>query len=283
MMRRAVTREAGPVGPWRRAGSMAPYLEAAIAAASRGSAAVMEWYHTDVACDTKEDGSPVTRADFASNHSIVAALAPTGYPVLSEEGADPPGRLAADWVWVVDPLDGTSDFLDRNGEFTVMVALIRRGRPVVGVVSRPTDGTLYAGVAGAGAWRHAGTDWTRIRTRRNGILARCVAVRSRHHFATREGDFLASLGIRETRVLGSSLKAMEIGTGGADIYVTFTDRMKEWDTAASHIILHEAGGRMTDTAGNELEYNRPDPFHKHGILATNGTIHESVAGRLARL
>lgn len=266
------------------ADGISPYMDAATSAALSGGKAAMQAYGTAVEYSTKEDGSPVTKADLQSNVSVKSALAGTGYPVLSEEEPDSGERLTADRVWIVDPLDGTSDFVDRTGEFTIMVALVARGRPILGVINWPVGGVLYAAQAGAGAWRYEGGTWSRMSVRRRAEASGCVAVTSRSHFTREEREFVESLGIAKRRALGSSLKVAEIGCGNADVYVTFTDRMKEWDTAASHCIIHEAGGRMTDMAGNELAYNRPDVFHRNGILVTGGGgLHDYIAGRFVGL
>lgn len=266
------------------ADGISPYMDAAISAALSGGKAIMQAYGTAVEYSTKEDGSPVTEADLRSNVSVKSALTGTGYPVLSEEESDSGERLTADTVWIIDPLDGTSDFVDRTGEFTVMVALVSRGRPILGVINWPAGGVLYAAQAGAGAWRYDGDAWGRMSVRRRTEATGCVVVTSRSHFTGEEREFIESLGIVKRRALGSSLKVAEIGCGNADVYVTFTDRMKEWDTAASHCIIHEAGGRMTDMAGNELVYNRPDVFHRNGILVTGGGgLHDYIVSRLAGL
>lgn len=254
------------------------HLETAVRAAVLGGRTVMDEYGGDIRYDTKSDDSPVTAADLSSNDAVKSVLAGTGLPILSEEDADISGRAAAPAVWIVDPLDGTSDFVDRTGEFTVMVALVSGGVPVLGVINQPAAGVTYAAERGGGAWRSDGGRWTRMRVD-PAPLADCTAVVSRHHLAAEESRFLESLGLGGIRTLGSSLKVARICEGGAHLYATFTDRMKEWDTAASCCIIHEAGGRMTDMSGRPLEYNRPDVFHRRGILATNGTIHDHVVSR----
>lgn len=260
-----------------------PYTDAAIRAAQAGGEAIMDVYGSVRSYQTKDDDSPVTEADLRSNDAIKSVLSGTGLPILSEEDTDSGERLAAETVWIVDPLDGTSDFIDRTGEFTVMVALVTGGRPVVGVIGWPAGDTLYVAQAGDGSWMRDAAGWARMEVSRTAETSGCTAVTSRHHLTEREGGFLESLGVRDRRALGSSLKVAQIGSGRADIYITFTDRMKEWDTAASHCIIHEAGGRMTDVSGNELSYNRPDVYHRNGILVTNGTVHDRILAELGRL
>ena len=240
----------------------------------------MDEYGEEIRYRTKDDDSPVTAADLGSNDAVKSVLAPTQIPILSEEDVDTGARVGAQYVWVVDPLDGTADFVERTGEFTVMVALVSGGVPVLGVIHQPAAGVTYAAQRGGGAWRDEGSGWVRIGVDR-APLPDCIGVRSRHHFTAEEGRFVKSLGLGDIRPLGSSLKVVRICEGTAHVYVTFTDRMKEWDTAASHCIIHEAGGRMTDVTGKPLVYNRPDIFHRAGILATNGTVHDYIAHRYA--
>lgn len=253
-------------------------LKVAVKAAMRGGRAVMEEYGREILYAAKDDDSPVTSADLKSNEVVKAVLAETPLPILSEEEDDE--RYGGGRIWIVDPLDGTSDFVDRTGEFTVMVALVSDGVPVVGAINQPAAGVTYAAERGGGAWRSEGERWTRIRVD-NASPANCIALRSRHHYTDEERLFLESLGLADIRTMGSSLKVARICEGGAHVYVTFTDRMKEWDTAASWCIIHEAGGRMTDMAGDPLTYNQPDVFHRNGILATNGRVHDYIVSRYA--
>lgn len=236
----------------------------------------MDEYGGEIRYAAKDDDSPVTSADLKSNEAIKAVLAETPLPVLSEEDDDE--RDGAGLIWIVDPLDGTSDFVDGTGEFTVMVALVSDGVPVIGAINRPASGVTYAAERGGGAWRSEGGRWARIKVDK-AVPANCIALRSRHHYTEEERLFLESLGLADIRTTGSSLKVARICEGGAHVYATFTDRMKEWDTAASWCIIHEAGGRMTDMAGAPLTYNRPDVFHRNGILATNGRVHDYIVSK----
>lgn len=254
------------------------HLEVAVRAAVLGGRAAMVEYGSGIRHDIKDDDSPVTAADLSSNEIIKSTLAKTRIPILSEEDADIPERIGAPTVWIVDPLDGTADFIDGTGEFTVMVALVSGNVPVLGVINQPTTGVTYAAEHGGGAWKSDGGRWNRITTE-PAAVADCMAVVSRNHQTVEERSFLESLCLGDIRSVGSSLKVAHICEGRAHIYATFTTHMKEWDTAASHIIIHEAGGKMTDMLGNPLVYNRSDVFHRNGILATNGVVHDYVVGR----
>lgn len=253
---------------------MAPEVGAALRAVGAGCAEVMRVYRGAFEAREKGDGSPVTDADIGSDRAIREALAGSGHPVLSEEGGGPGGVGEA--LWVVDPLDGTSDFVDRTGEFTVMVALVRGGAPVIGVIGWPAGGETYAAQAGLGAYRMRGGAWERIRASAASDLSACRAVGSRHHMSGPDMEFIGSLGMAGFEAVGSSLKAARIASGGAEAYITTTDRMREWDTAASCCIVGEAGGRMTDMSGGPLEYGGTGARHPGGILATNGPIHDRI-------
>lgn len=254
---------------------------AALSAALQAGRAVMDVYGTNFESQAKEDGSPLTEADLASHRIISGLLAGTGIPVLSEEGngkAQEGGRRGE--TWIVDPLDGTADFVGRTGEFTVMIALVRDGRPAVGVINCPAAGAgaAYIAESGRGAFRLAagGTAWERIATSKTADLRGATAVVSRNHLTDRERGMLDSLGVAGRKGVGSSLKACRIAEGSADVYLTYTDKMHVWDTAASECILAEAGGIMTDVEGAPLGYTGPGTRHVNGVLATNGPLHDAV-------
>lgn len=206
----------------------------------------------------KEDDSPLTAADLRSHRLIVAALASLtpGVPVLSEEAARPPYAERSRWVrhWLVDPLDGTREFLSRNGEFTVNIALIEAHAPVLGVVYVPVSDTLYQGVAGEGAWRQMG----RAPAQAVQVAARAAdpvrVVGSRSHRGDSLDGFLARLGRHELKAVGSSLKFCMIAEGAADVYPRLGPT-SEWDTAAAHGVLVAAGGTAVGLDGEPLRYN----------------------------
>ena len=262
--------------------AMSGYAGAALAAAAAAGRAVMGVYATDFESRPKRDGSPLTEADLASHRVIAEMLAETGLPVLSEEGEAARRGARQLPAWIVDPLDGTADFVKRTGEFTVMIALVGGdGRPAVGVVCCPAAagrrGATYVAQSGMGAYRQsAGGPWEKIAVSRTAELRHARAVVSRSHLTDRERGLLGLLGVPGYEGVGSSLKACRIAEGAADIYLTHTDRMHVWDTAASECILAEAGGAMTGMDGGALEYGGAGTRHPNGILATNGRLHGAV-------
>jgi len=260
-----------------------PELQLAVSAALRAGEAVMEVYSGEFTAETKSDKSPITEADIRSNRIIKDALSRSGHCILSEEDKDDRARLGQDLVWIVDPLDGTADFVKRTGEFTIMIALVEKAVPVIGVIYWPTEKTMFAAQKGAGAYRGVGDAWERIRVTKETRLENCRAVGSRSHMTEEERSLLEELHVKEFAGIGSSLKVGKISSGEAEIYVTTTDRMKEWDTCASFCIITEAGGRMTDSSGNALTYNNETVSHPDGIVATNGMVHDRIIEDVKRL
>jgi 3'(2'), 5'-bisphosphate nucleotidase len=243
-------------------------LEAARELARRAGAEVLRHYGSTES-ETKAGGSPVTTADLAANDIIRAGLSERfpGDAILSEESRDDASRLEARRVWIVDPLDGTKDFLARNGEFSIMIGLVVAGRPALGVVYLPDGDVMYSAAAGSGAW-----------VRRNGAterLERAVAdpaglrlVGSRSHAEPLLTRVQEALGITDVEPCGSvGVKCARIAEGRRDLYAHPVPYLKEWDTCAPEVILAEAGGRVTDCLGGPLRYNKPDPTQPLGILA----------------
>jgi len=243
--------------------------EACVALAVDAGAAILEVYAQDFAVEHKDDASPLTQADLAAHRIIVAglrALAPD-IPVLSEEDADIDWTERRSWTrhWLVDPLDGTREFVKRNGEFTVNIALVEDGRPVLGVVYAPVPGTLLHAAAGEGAWLRTADGDLAIGTRRPAALPLRVAA-SRSHLDPRTAAALARMGETERIGLGSSLKFCRIAEGLADVYPRFGPT-SEWDTAAAQCVLEEAGGAVLRLDGEPLDYNRKESLLNPDFIA----------------
>jgi 3'(2'), 5'-bisphosphate nucleotidase len=225
--------------------------------AERAAAAILEVYESDFAVEHKDDRSPLTAADLASHHIVVeglAALTPD-VPVLSEESAGIAWSARQRWSrdWLVDPLDGTREFVKRNGEFTVNIALIDDHRPVIGVVQVPVGGELAAAWRGGGTWiSRPGEKARRVTTRQRATPL--VVAGSRSHASAHETELLARLGHCAKMPLGSSLKFLRIASADADLYVRLGPT-SEWDTAAGQCVLEEAGGTVLDMRGEPLRYN----------------------------
>ena len=260
-----------------------PELDLAIKAAKEAGNTILKIYEKDFKTFTKTDNSPVTDADLQSNKIIKEILSVTKHSILSEEDVDDKNRLSNDMVWIIDPLDGTSDFIDKTGEFTVMIALVENQRPILGVIAWPTEKTLFVAQKNCGAFRYSDNKWEKISVTKISELPKCRTIGSRHHLSDKEKDFIEKIGIKDFTSIGSSLKVGKISSGQAEVYITTTNKMKEWDTAASHCIISEAGGKMTDMLGNELTYNNENVYHQNGILVTNGLIHEKILREFKKL
>lgn len=238
-----------------------PPLDAIIALTEKAGLAIMALYtESDLNVTLKEDVSPVTRADLAAHRLILDGLqelTPT-WPVLSEESEAIPYLERREWktYWLVDPLDGTKEFIKRNGEFTVNIALITDGEPCLGVVHAPALGRTYSAVRGKGAFRQETNKErpSRIAVRRERNQKLKVVI-SRSHPGKEAEAFLRNLGAYDTVEIGSSLKFCLVADGSADLYPRFGPT-REWDTAAGHCVLLSAGGEVTDLHGQPLRYNK---------------------------
>lgn len=209
----------------------------------------------------KADNSPVTMADIESNKIIEKALTDLyNYPIVSEEGENITYEIRKNYerFWLVDPLDGTKEFIHRNGEFTVNIALIEKGFPIWGVIYVPVSATFYFGIVGEGAFKQVGEgEIEPIFARKN--ASDLVAVGSKSHAKPEETNFFNSVGVKKIVSVGSSLKFCLIAEGNADIYFRSGPTM-EWDTAAGQAILAAAGGQVyKDIHANEVfSYNKTE-------------------------
>jgi len=248
--------------------------EGVIALARDAAAKIMEVYESEFAVQHKDDRSPLTAADLASHHCILAGLeqlAPD-IPVLSEESAeDVPSEVRRTWrkLWLVDPLDGTREFIKRNGEFTVNIALIEDGIPVFGVVQQPTTGALWWGARGKGAFKRNGDVDAPLRVRKPATAPLRVAA-SRSHRDERTEAFMAKMGDVEPIGVGSSLKFCMLAEGAIDVYPRFAPT-SEWDTGAAQCVVEAAGGAVVDPRGRPLSYNQRDTILNGDFIALGDT------------
>jgi len=244
--------------------------EGIIALARDAAARIMTIYDSEFAVQHKDDKSPLTAADLAAHHCIVEGLerlAPD-IPVLSEESAeDVPALVRRQWqrLWLVDPLDGTREFVKRNGEFTVNIALIDAGVPILSVVQAPVTGVVWHAQRGVGALRRDGDEEVALRSRRPAIEPLRVAV-SRSHRDARTDALMQRMGPTQPMSLGSSLKFCQLAEGGMDVYPRFGPT-SEWDTAAGQCVLEAAGGIVVDPRGRPLRYNQRDTVLNGDFLA----------------
>lgn len=239
---------------------------------------IMEIYSTaDFGVDMKADNSPLTLADIASHEHIVASLAALtpDIPVLSEESRDISYQKRSTWstFWLVDPLDGTKEFIKRNGEFTVNIALVEEGRPVLGVVHTPALGVTYYGAKGKGAFKqeNGASQPIKVQAKTSETLN---VVASRSHAGPETEAFLAALSKDYTVNLvskGSALKLCLVAEGAAHLYPRLGPTM-EWDTAAAQCVAEEAGGVVTDVEGKPLTYNKENLLNPFFIVNASPAV-----------
>jgi 3'(2'), 5'-bisphosphate nucleotidase len=233
--------------------------EAVVGIARRAGREILEVYGTDFEASAKADASPLTEADLRAHRLIVAELGKLSplLPVLSEESAEIAFSIRSAWprYWLVDPLDGTKEFVSRNGEFTVNIALIDAHRPVLGVVHIPVTDTTYSGIPGVGAWREAND---RARSQigvRRVVRPPLRVLGSRSHGNPELETALAMLGPHELKAAGSSIKLCLVADGSADLYPRLGPT-SEWDIAAGQAVVEGAGGQVVRLAdGLALQYN----------------------------
>lgn len=235
--------------------------------ARAAGALILEIYDSDFDVRGKADASPVTEADERAERCIVTALLAldSAVPVVAEEavarGESPAiGRR----FWLVDPLDGTREFVSRNGEFTVNIALIEDGAPVLGVVYEPVADRLYAGVVGQGAWLEEQGRRRAIACRQASAEGLVLACSRSHGDEAAMRAWLGTRTVLQRVAVGSSLKFGLLAAGQADIYPRL-GRTMEWDTAAGHAVLRAAGGEVRDLAGAPLRYGKPGLANPHFV------------------
>lgn len=253
------------------------HVTAALDAALKAGAEILAIYgQDDHGIELKGDDSPLTKADKAAHRVIMETLEPTGLPVLSEEGGAIPYAERSAWkrFWMVDPLDGTKEFISRNGEFTVNIALLENGKPVMGVVYVPVLDELYVGKEGQGALlvRHAAAEPWETVTLPCGVAGDGVyrVVGSRSHLNDETLAFVEELRAEHPEIelvqRGSSLKICMVAAGEADIYPRFGPTM-EWDTAAGHAVVRAVGKRMVIVGSDdEVRYNKEDLLNPYFIV-----------------
>lgn len=242
-------------------------LEIAKNAAHLASEKILEIYESDdFSVEIKGDNSPLTKADKASHQIITEILNPTGLPVLSEEGKDIPFDERKEWeyFWMVDPIDGTKEFIKRNGEFTVNIALIHKNRPVLGVVLVPVSNDIFCAVKGQGATKNGQSIEI---SQKNPLDPGPRVVASRSHLNDETKLFIEKLDGPEIVSKGSSLKLLMVAEGEAELYPRYAPTM-EWDTAAAHIIVEEAGGLVNIADSQEpLVYNKENLLNPFFLCA----------------
>lgn len=242
---------------------------------------VLFYYNKNYDIKDKGGDSPVTEADIVSNDIILAGLKKYDYGILSEESAFDNSRLRKKRVWVIDPLDGTKDFISKTGEFTIMIGLVEAGDSIFGMVYQPLANRLYYAFRGQGAFLQENDELVRLRVSDMKLGREIRIVSSRFHRSDLEIELAKKLNTKKIITCGSAgLKICRIAEGKVDLNINPSDKMGEWDVCAADIILHEAGGKLTSVSGEKIVYNKKEPRIKNGYMASNGLIHNSVIKKI---
>ena len=245
-------------------------LNTAIYSIKEASKIIMAVYHDDFIVSTKEDDSVVTIADLQSDKKLREILLNEfpDYGMLSEETKDDKQRRQKDFCWIVDPLDGTKDFVNRTNEFSINIALSYKGEIVLGVIAVPVLNIIYYATKGQGAFKIVDDIVTPIHT--NAKNDKYTLVVSNFFFKDEEVNYINNYHLIDKMIrCGSSYKACKIAEGNAELCIKFDAHTKEWDTAPSEIIVSEAGGYMSDIYGNRITYNRENVVNENGFIISN--------------
>ncbi len=239
---------------------------------------ILKYYNSDfnVAYKDGNPKSPVTDADLASDKIIKEGLVKYHFPILSEESADDKSRLNSEYVWIVDPLDGTSDFIGKAGEFSVCIGLVQKGEPILGVMYEPVFGRMSFAQKNQGSFLEKNGEKIKLRVSKEAYYDKMTILVSRHHLMPDELKLIEKLKIGNKITRGSVAKITVIAEGQAHIYINSSDKSSEWDTCAGALIIKEAGGKITDMDGNDLVYNNENPRHLRGYVVSNGTRHNDI-------
>ncbi len=266
-------------------------IEIATELGRAAGAVLLRHYHSPFLVEQKinalQELEEVTAADREANELIVSRLR-EAFPddgILAEESTDTEDRLGKDRVWMIDPMDGTKNFIQRDGDFAVQIGLANAGESVVGVVYQPVRDVLYRAARGSGSWIEMKDEpATRLQVSNENDPGNMVLASSRSHRSPRMERVVESFGFKkETRRGSVGVKVGLIAEQQADIYLHLSPSTKQWDTCGPEIILIEAGGQLTDLFGYPLRYNGIRVDNRNGIVATNGAAHEMVIENLKPL
>jgi len=265
-----------------------PDLASLIRIGEAASDVILEIYRQDFTVEFKKGREPVTRADKAANQLITRRLREQfadDHFLTEEEGHEAPAGTRGERVWFVDPIDGTKEFIKKNGEFAIQIGLTCRGSLELGLLLQPVGGRLWVGARGQGCWqRDEGGHWHQVTVPAR-LPGDVVAAMSRSHPSSLARKVQDRLQLPHREYLHGSvgLKLMAIAAGHAHFYLNDSNSTKAWDIAGPEIAFTEAGGVVSDLRGRPFAYDPRDPFHRHGMLATcDRELHERILGLIGR-
>ncbi len=273
--------------PKERCGAFVKELEVAARLVREAGAIAMSYHGKDITVDLKAGDEPVTVADHDCSAHIVAGLR-SAFPddvVISEEVADDTRRLHSERVWYVDPIDGTKSFIRGESGYCVIIGLTIAHAPVVGVVYQPNFETLLFAAKGAGSWLVRAGRCSRLFTSEREQPADARHLRSKNTMQADWDGITREFGLpREEKISSIGLKLCTIALGASDLHVNPYTHSSSWDTCAPQVILHEAGGQVSDMHGLALRYDDPNTLkHQRGLVASNGRMHQSVIQQFSDL
>ena len=249
-------------------------LEVALDAVKKASKIIMEVYtSSDLGVEIKEDNSPVTKADKAADE-IIRGLLSSAFPeygLLTEESVDDKSRLNKDYVWIVDPIDGTKEYVAHSGEFTVNIGLAYMHVGVLGVIMIPVTGEIYYAVKGMGSFYLKDKDAKPVQIHCNDKIKDVTTLVSRFHSNETEQNMIKKHSdiIKHQKVVGATIKGCYIAHGYAEMSYRFSSNTKEWDTCAMQVIVEQAGGFILKFDGTPIVYNREDVYNRDGYIIVN--------------
>jgi 3'(2'), 5'-bisphosphate nucleotidase len=266
-------------------------LEVAQALARKAGKTILEYYAKEIIAEEKlgvdNFYEPVTEADRMASRIIVEGLSrvfPDDAVLSEEEKDDPLARLTKKRSWIVDPIDGTAGFVQKDGDFAVQIGLADEGEPIVGIVYLPDFDVMYYASKDQGSIVIRGGQTTKLSVSDKSRFAQMKLAVTRHHWSNRMNRVIKEFGFKDLCRRGSvGLKIGLIAEGNCDIYIHLSPRTKLWDTCAPQIILEEAGGKLTDIFGSRMRYDIEDLQNHNGIVASNGSSHEEAIKRLRPL
>lgn len=250
-------------------------LDCAILAARKAQKKILEIYNEDLDIKIKSDNTPVTKADLAANEIILKELSKFDYHIISEETKDDEIRLTHDLVWIVDPIDGTKDFIKKSGDFVIHIALAREGEVVLGVVCAPVYDKLYYAIENQGAYLidKGNSKPKKLVMPHKKKFEDSIMLISNNKFRDEDRFIAEKLGVKKFKNVGSlGLKLCFMAEGLADLTIITINKFSEWDIAAPEIILIEAGGCAFDNSGNNFTYNKKNLKHENGLICLNNHL-----------
>jgi len=243
----------------------------------RAGSKILSYYET-VDKEIQNQDFPITKADLESSELIIEFLKEKyRLPVLSEEDKKDKEYLNSEKFFLVDPLDGTKDFINHTGQFVIMIALIENSQPTVGIIYQPTTNILYYGIKNKEAFIEKNKDKKKMGVSNENDFTRMKMLVSQFHSHRHETELAKKLLVQSSTKLGSAgLKICRIAQGLEHIYINTSNKTGEWDSAAGSIIIKEAGGEITDCRGNELVFGKEEPYNQDGFVISNGIRHGEI-------